>query len=212
MKVLIADDHTFFREGLRAQLGQFESVKELQEVTTYEDLQALGKPQKKYDILFIDVDILGEAWKQSLREVFKLFPSSRIILLSGSENVSDIWEAFLIGVQGFITKFSSDAQNINALRLIMEGISYIPPAVLKGLPTHHKLEKDIPSLPSGYKLTTRQREVLTLLSAGLSNKEIAHRIDVSEATVKLHINALLRHLHVENRTKAVITAQRMGIL
>ena len=67
-------------------------------------------------------------------------------------------------------------------------------------------------LPSGRKLTPRQREVLELLSIGLSNKEIAYCINVSEATVKLHINALLRNLHVKNRTKAVITAQMMGLL
>lgn len=68
------------------------------------------------------------------------------------------------------------------------------------------------TLPDGKNLTFRQSEVLQHLSNGLSNKQIAYEMNVSEATVKLHINALLRHLHVENRTKAVVTAQRLGIL
>ena len=63
-----------------------------------------------------------------------------------------------------------------------------------------------------YRLTPRQVEVLRYLALGLQNKQIAYEMNVSEATVKLHINALLRHLHVENRTNAVVTAQRLGIL
>ena len=92
----------------------------------------------------------------------------------------------------------------------------MPPAVLKGLKKSAKAagESRILShtLPNGKNLTYRQSEVLQHLSNGLSNKQIAYEMNVSEATVKLHINALLRHLHVENRTKAVVTAQRLGIL
>lgn len=98
----------------------------------------------------------------------------------------------------------------------MDGHSYVPPALLKGLQSSVKAAESgrilSSTLPDGKNLTTRQKEVLQYLSNGLSNKQIAYEMGVSEATVKLHINALLRHLHVENRTKAVVTAQRLGIL
>lgn len=212
MKILIGDHHTFFREGLRAQLSHFENVREIHEIICIEDILFDAGALSPPDILFIDREILEPSWKATLAEVIKCYPSSHVVLLSISENVSEIWEAFSLGIHGFITKYSPDAQNINALRLIIEGIPYVPPVVLKGLPLQHKIKEDFPLLPSGHRLTGRQREVLNLLSIGMSNKEIAHKIKVSEATVKLHINALLRHLQVENRTKAVVTAQKIGII
>lgn len=209
MKILIADNHTFFREGFRSRLSLFGSVEEIQEVTDPDFLQELTAT-KKFDLLFIDRDMLGGSWERLFTKVISSSKGGRVILLIESDNAEDIWQAFGLGAQGCLTKNSTDAQNINALRLIIDGIPYIPPAVLNHIP-----RKSIPAisvLPSGRRLTARQREVLDLLSVGLTNKEIARKIDVSEATVKLHINALLRNLHVENRTKAVITAQKMGLL
>lgn len=213
MKVLIADNHTLFREGFRSQLSRFDNV-EMQEVGDYDAVKALAEQNRDFDLIFIDRDLLGTEWKDKLKALKEMFPDAKKVLLSESEEQRDILDAFELGVVGYITKLSSDSLIINALRLIMDGNLYVPPAVLKGVHRRASGEGRILShtLPDGKNLTYRQSEVLQYLSNGLSNKQIAYEMKVSEATVKLHINALLRHLHVENRTKAVVTAQRLGIL
>lgn len=216
MKVLIADAHTLFREGFSRQLQRFEALTELQEVTDYSSIGRLADQKKTFDLIFVDKDVLGTDWKEKFQSVKTVFPQARVVLMSENEERNDIIDAFDIGAVGYIPKQSPDLLIINALHLIVDGNSYIPPAILKGLKKSAKTtgESKIIShtLPNGKNLTYRQSEVLQHLSNGLSNKQIAYEMNVSEATVKLHINALLRHLHVENRTKAVVTAQRLGIL
>ncbi len=214
MKVLIADNHTLFREGFSSQLQRFDMLTELQEIKDFAAMKALAADNKEFDVVFVDRDVLGTEWKDGFKAVKEMFPQSRVVMLSESEEQRDILDAFDMQAAGYITKTSNDSLIINALRLIMDGNTYVPPAVLKGMHRRANGESRILShtLPDGKNLTFRQSEVLQHLSNGLSNKQIAYEMSVSEATVKLHINALLRHLHVENRTKAVVTAQRLGIL
>ena len=216
MKILVADNHTLFREGFSRQLQRFEALTELQEVIDYASITRLAEQKKTFDLLFIDKDVLGADWKEKLQSLKTVFPQSRLVMMSESEDQNDIIDAFDLGATGYITKLSPDSLIINALHLIMDGNSYVPPAVLKGLKKTVRASGEgrilTHTLPNGKNLTFRQSQVLQHLSNGLSNKQIAYEMNVSEATVKLHINALLRHLHVENRTKAVVTAQRLGIL
>jgi len=214
MKVLNADSHTLFREGFSSQLQRFDVLTELQEVADFAAVKALGDKHAAFDIVFVDRDILGTDWKEGFKAVKEMFLQARAVLLSESEEQRDILDAFDLQAAGYIPKTSNDSLIINALRLIMDGNVYVPPAVLNGMRKRVHGEGRILShtLPDGKNLTFRQSEVLQHLSNGLSNKQIAYEMSVSEATVKLHINALLRHLHVENRTKAVVTAQRLGIL
>ena len=214
MKVLIADNHTLFREGFSSQLQRFDVLNELQEIKDFAAMKILAGDKKEFDVVFVDRDILGTEWKDGFKAVKEMFPKARVVMLSESEDQRDILDTFDMQAAGYITKTSGDSLIINALRLIMDGNTYVPPAVLKGMRRRAPGESRILShtLPDGKNLTFRQSEVLQHLSNGLSNKQIAYEMSVSEATVKLHINALLRHLHVENRTKAVVTAQRLGIL
>ena len=216
MKILIADNHTLFREGFSRQLQRFEALTELQEVTDFSAVSALADKKKSFDLIFIDKDLLGTEWKEKFQSLKTIFPQTRLIMMSESEDQNDIIDAFSLGAAGYITKSSPDSLIINALHLIVDGNTYVPPAVLKGLKKSVRVSGEgrilTHTLPNGKNLTYRQSEVLQHLSNGLSNKQIAYEMNVSEATVKLHINALLRHLHVENRTKAVVTAQRLGIL
>lgn len=216
MKVLIADNHTLFREGFSSQLQRFDTLNEMQEVTDFASISALADQKKTFNLIFIDRDVLGPDWREKLQTLKTMFSESRVVMMSESEDQKDILDAFDLGVVGYITKLSPDSLIINALRLIVDGNLYVPPAVLKGMQKRRHATGEgrilTHTLPNGKNLTYRQSEVLQHLSNGLSNKQIAYEMSVSEATVKLHINALLRHLHVENRTKAVVTAQRLGIL
>lgn len=213
MKILVADNHTLFREGFSRQLQRFGALTELQEVTDFDAIEKLAQEGKSFNLIFVDRDVLGADWKAAFKKLRAMFGASRLIVTGESENRGDILDAFGLGASGYIPKKSSDSLIINALRLIVDGNAYVPPAVLDGMRRIGESGRILShALPDGKNLTGRQSEVLQHLSNGLSNKQIAYEMSVSEATVKLHINALLRHLHVENRTKAVVTAQRLGIL
>ena len=218
MKVLLADQHTLFRENLSNRLQRFSYVTELQEVAGQNALNALAAGSKTFDLVFVDKELLGTGWREGLKRLIRSFPAARVIFMGESEAPEDILDAFETGVKGYLTKLSSDSLIMNALRMIIDGNVYVPAAVLKGMVKSDGRKFSTKSrilshtLPNGKSLTVRQSEVLLHLSDGLSNKQIAYEMSVSEATVKLHINALLRNLRVENRTQAVVTAQRMGIL
>ena len=218
MKVLLADQHTLFRENLSNRLQRFSYVTELQEVAGQNALNALAAGSKTFDLVFVDKELLGAGWREGLKRLIRSFPAARVVFMGDSEAPEDILDAFETGVKGYLTKLSSDSLIMNALRMIMDGDVYVPAAVLKGMIKSDGRQFSTKSrilshtLPNGKSLTVRQSEVLLHLSDGLSNKQIAYEMSVSEATVKLHINALLRNLRVENRTQAVVTAQRMGIL
>ena len=207
MKVLVADNHTLFREGFSRQLQRFDVISELQEVTDFSSVTALADQKKNFDLVFIDRDVLGAEWKEKFLSLKSIFPETRFVMMSESEDQKDILDAFSFGAVGYITKLSPDTLIIDALRLIVDGNLYVPAAVLKGLQKRTRLPGESKilthTLPNGKNLTYRQSEVLQHLSNGLSNKQIAYEMSVSEATVKLQINALLRHLHVENRTKCL---------
>ena len=110
------------------------------------------------------------------------------------------------GASGYITKRAETKILSNALKLILDGGTYIPPVMLG------KNLDDTPAKGKGKMLTNRQSQVLGLVAKGMSNKQIAYEMGVSEATVKLHINALLRAIGATNRTQAVIIAQKMGLI
>ena len=122
--------------------------------------------------------------------------------------MKNIRKILSLGIKGYIPKRSDPKIMHNALKLILDGGTYIPPALIETSADSYKNSNNA----NGKTLTHRQSQVLDLIAQGKSNKQIAYEMGVSEATVKLHINALLRSLKVHNRTQAVITAQKMGII
>lgn len=120
-------------------------------------------------------------------------------------------EAVRLGAAGFIPKTSSSKVMLSALRLVMSGGVYLPPALID---ENSVSTRDAPGADMSLDatpLTPRQREVLALLGQGKSNKEIARTLNLSEGTVKLHVTAILKALNVSNRTGAVVAASRLGL-
>ena len=126
MKVLIADNHTLFREGFSSQLQRFDVLNELQEIKDFAAMKILAGDKKEFDVVFVDRDILGTEWKDGFKAVKEMFPQARVVMLSESEDQRDILDAFDMQAAGYITKTSGDSLIINALRLIMDGNTYVP--------------------------------------------------------------------------------------
>lgn len=208
MKILIADDHALFRDGLAMRLEEINPDIILHQAPTFS--QALKILDKEADINMIiaDLDMPDMKWEDGIEQLKKKSPDSSLIVISASEDIRNIRKILATGIKGYIPKRSDPKIMHNALKLILEGGTYIPPALIENSAEHNT---------GGYRsngktLTNRQSQVLDLIAQGKSNKQIAYEMGVSEATVKLHINALLRSLKVNNRTQAVVTAQKMGII
>jgi len=208
MKILIADDHALFRDGLALRLEEIAPDAVILQASSYSQVFKILNTEAQPDVLILDVEMPDMPWLESLKQIHYLAPKMKIIVVSASEDSRTIRTILATGVKGYIPKRSEAKVFNNALKLIIEGGSYVPPNLLENAPINALSGRNI-----GIKtLTTRQSQVLDLIAQGKSNKQIAYDMGVSESTVKLHINALLRSLHVSNRTQAVITAQKIGLI
>ncbi|CAA7619259.1 Response regulator containing a CheY-like receiver domain and an HTH DNA-binding domain (fragment) [Candidatus Terasakiella magnetica] len=211
MKILIADDHELFRDGLRHVLGQFEGPPVIVEASDFNEAIAAVQREKDMDIVLLDLSMPGMSWADGLHRLKELLPDSvPLIVLSASDDRRHVLQAVNMGAAGFIPKTSSSRVMLSALKLVLSGGVYLPPALLEqggpdgdGIPS--ATESAIASL------TPRQREVLALLGQGKSNKEIARVLELAEGTVKLHVTAILKALNVNNRTRAVVAASHLGL-
>jgi DNA-binding NarL/FixJ family response regulator len=149
----------------------------------------------------------GMAGIEGITRFRATFPEAPVVVLSASEQIEDIQRLLGAGALGYITKSSHSDTILAALRLVLAGGVYVPPALLdcsEGVPPH-PVSSRYPSL------SYRQIQVLRELAKGQSNKQIGYALDVTEGTVKLHMAAIFRILRVNNRTEAVLVAQKMGL-
>lgn len=205
MKILIADDHALYRDGLRLNLNNLLPDAQILDAATFG--QAVDKLKQNTDIELVlaDLDMPEMPWEEGITSIKETAKNSRIGVISASEDGYNIKKALNLGVCCYLPK-NIDTKVLNsALGLILNGGTYFPPTLLDQ-------SAENTQLANGKKLTNRQFEVLRYLAQGLSNKQIAYQMSVSEATVKLHINALLRAVGATNRTQAVIKAQKMGVV
>lgn len=208
MKILIADDHALFRDGLALRLEQIAPEAVILQASNYAQIFKFIKSDSDIAIIILDIEMQDMPWMEALQEMHKLLPKTAIVVVSASEDGRTIRSVMSTGVKGYIPKRSDIKVFDNALKLILDGGTYVPPVLINNPPINNLSTKS-----TGLKtLTNRQFQVLDLIAQGKSNKQIAYDMGVSESTVKLHINALLRSLHVSNRTQAVVTAQKLGII
>lgn len=215
MNVLIADDHLLFRDGLRRLLSQFKDNMTFREAGTFDEVRALCDGQTPFDLILLDLGMPGWAGFSELGAIHERLPKALLVVVSGSERRSDLLAALESGAAGYIPKSSSAKVLLGALELVLNGGIYVPAQAIRGdllMNTDAAAPEDpltATGSAAGDQLTPRQREVLTRLREGKSNKQIAHELGLTEGTVKVHVTAILRLLGVRNRTQAALTAQGM---
>ncbi len=210
MRILVADDHALFREGLVLQIQQMDETAEVEEAADLDTALEQVRGGAPLDLVLVDLAMPGTPWRDVLPAMREAAPDLPLVVLSASEERRDIEDALKLGAAGYIPKSSSTKVMLKALNLVLDGGVYLPPEILNeyraAAPTEGAAAAEGPGL------TPRQTDVLRLMGKGLSNKEIAHELNVSEGTVKLHVTAILRALGVGNRTHAVIAATERGVL
>jgi DNA-binding NarL/FixJ family response regulator len=211
MKILIADDHELFRDGLRHVLSQFEGPLTIVEASDFPQAIAAAQGQNDFDLVLLDLAMPGMSWGDGLTRLREVLPAGiPVIVLSASDDRRHVLQAVNLGAAGFIPKTSSSRVMLSALKLVLSGGVYLPPALLDQGPSGHD-GLPIAGETALASLAPRQREVLALLGQGKSNKEIARVLELAEGTVKLHVTAILKALNVNNRTRAVVAASHLGL-
>ena len=191
MKILIVDDHSLFREGLCYVLNKLDDHVDIVQASTYDEaIQAITE-NNNLDLVLLDLSLPGKSGFSLLDKIITLNCILPVVILSASEQSRDINRAKAVGAMGYILKSTTSVVMLSTLRLILSGGLYFPSVL-----NNNKLS-----------LTPRQVDVLDLLIEGNSNKLIAARMSVAEATVKMHITAIFKSLGVTNRTQAVIAAK-----
>lgn len=213
MHILLVDDHTLFREALLHVLNQLDNNTLILEAANAEEAAQLTARSRNLDLILLDIDLPGVDGLTALPDLRELAPTVPIVVLSGSENSAHVRRALENGAIGYIPKSCSSHEMLAALKIILQGDVYIPPRLMGKLGTPIlSVESSVNGEPSHSLLTSRQIEVLELMTKGLPNKSIARTLNVAEGTIKLHVAAILRALGARNRTEAVTQATRLGVL
>jgi DNA-binding NarL/FixJ family response regulator len=211
--ILLADDHALFRQGIRHLIADSIKGAQVVEADGFDSaLEALAK-HGGASLVVLDLRMPGMAGASSLRAMRDAYPAAKLVVLSASESRHDILEALSAGVHGYITK-TAEAEDISsAFKYVLAGGVYVPPLLSQGGTVE---DMALPPQPSTVqsavdlgRFTPRQRDVLRLLAAGKSNKEIARELDLAEGTVKIHLAAIFRALNARNRTEAVVLAGKL---
>lgn len=210
MKILLADDHPFFREGFRQALISLQADIDVAQADSCETaMQTIEK--EKIDLIFMDLLMPGMQGLECIEKAKQAFPELRVVVVSALEDPNDIQQAFHHGATGYLPKTLEGEVMMNALRLILAGGTYLPPAALeKGKKTAAPFNGCVPDALGNTlgKLTPRQQEVFAKLGEGKSNRQIADELGLSVSTIKIYVTGVLKALQISNRTQAGILASK----
>ena len=209
-QIVVADDHPLFREALKAAVGRLETGTRFVEADSVAALLAALEAEPDADLLLLDLNMPGAQGFNALAHVRGSRPGLPVVVVSADDDPQTIASALRYGAQGFIPKSTEAGQIGQAIEAVLAGEIYTPPGfhAPRGAPAGGE---DLEVARRMAELTPQQFRVLGMLCSGLLNKQVAYELDVSEATVKAHVTAILRKLGVATRTQAVLAAGRLAI-
>jgi DNA-binding NarL/FixJ family response regulator len=213
MKILVADDHALIREALRHVLKELDGDVTVLEARDGGSTCRLVNENVDLDLLLLDLNLPGTSGFATLAELRRDHAALPVVILSAQEDAATMRAALDRGAMGFIPKSANNAVMLSALRLVLSGGRYVPPELLNAAPGVALSDAPLsaPKSPAELGLTERQLDVLALMAQGKSNKQICRDLGLAEATVKIHVTAILRTLKVASRAQAIVAVNRLGL-
>jgi len=204
IRIAIVDDHPIVREGLVAALDDEPDFTIVGAVGSAEELVERGA-QWRPDIVLLDFEMPGLSGVEAVRELVRTLPNRQVIVFTAYAEDERIIGAVRSGAKGYVLKGAPAHEVAQAIRDVHAGGSYLPPAIAAVLARQVRE-------PKRTSLSARERDVLRFVADGLSNKQIARRLEITERTVKYHVNSAMTKLGADNRAQAVAVAVRRRIL
>ena len=215
IRVVIADDHVLYRRGLQMVVSQEEDIDIVGEAG--DGKEAVERASElRPDVILMDVRMPHTSGIEACQAIKVLVPSTKIIMLTMSDEESDLYEAVKAGANGYLLKDVPGEEIAEGVRAVHNGDSLITPSMASKLLAEFaqlsRRQNDRPSSVKAPRLTERELEVLRLVARGLANKEIASQLYISENTVKNHVRNILEKLQLHSRMEAAMYAVRENLL
>ncbi len=210
VRVLLADDHTLVRAGLRKLLESIVGMEVVGECGDGLELLVLAETLQP-DLVLMDIAMPGLNGLEATARVLKQWPQTRVLILSMHQNEEYVRQALRHGAVAYLLKDAAPMELELAIQAVLQGGTYLSPAVSKGVLSDY-VQRLRGEDPGADVLTPRQREVLQLIAEGHSSKEVARRLDLSVKTVETHRSLLMKQLDIHEVTGLVRYAMRLGLL
>lgn len=201
LRLLLIDDHFVVRSGLVASLELEDDFEVVAEADRGEEALPLFREYAP-SLVLMDLQLPGQNGIEATRELVAAYPDARVLIFSTFARDDEIREALSAGASGYLQKSASRDELIGAIRAIAGGEAYLPTEIADRLA----------GLLQGPSITTREREIIALISKGRANKEIAAELGIAEDTVKRHVSNIIQKLEVSDRAEATAEAIRRGIV
>ena len=210
LRVLIADDHLLFRDGLRALLNAAPDAELVGEATTGEEAVALAA-ELQPDVVLMDIQMPGGNGIEATRRIVRDSPHVRVLMVTMYEDDNSVFTAMRAGARGYLLKGAKYDEVLRAIRAVGAGEAIFSPAIATRLMDYFANIR--PAAPPQVfpELSDREREILALIAQGHKNADIAERLYLSPKTVRNHVTNILDKLQVADRAQAIIRAREAGL-
>jgi two-component system nitrate/nitrite response regulator NarL len=214
IRILIVDDHTLFRSGIKLVLQRHPGFDVVGEAG--DGLEGVKRAkQLKPDVVLLDLHMSGTGGLEALRLLVEDMPETQVVMLTVSEDAEDLLETLRAGARGYLLKNIDTEFLLESIQRAARGESVMSPQIA------HKLADSLRASPKTGpaaesnnldKLSSREREILIMVARGDSNKEIAGVLNLSESTIKIHVQGILRKLNIAGRVQAAVYAVEHGLV
>lgn len=219
MKLLIADDHTLFRDALVQYLQRSMPDALIDIADDFYQVEKIVEKDQNWSLVLLDLKMPGMGGMQGFQSMVENYPDIKVALMSGVAEVQDVKNAMNTGAVGYFPKTMSGKSMVDAIRKVLGGKTFLPfeNDGSRVMPSYYDddLDKvgsmDDSLAEDAFNLTPREQEVLQYLAEGASNKEIAQKMDLQVVTIKLHVSGICRKLQSKNRTQAALRAKELGL-
>lgn len=209
IRILLVDDHTLFRSGLKALLSRQDDFEVVGEASDGLEGVKLAE-QLKPDLVLLDLDMPVMNGTEALAQMLEMNRQLPVVMLTVSEDAEDLKEAFVLGARGYLVKNIDADYLVNSIRKIVAGESVMSPEMtskfVNGIRAKHLSLMPEVRPETVRSLTERERQILGCLAQGASNREMAQMLNMSESTVKAHLQRIMRRFDFGSRVQAAVFA------